>query len=205
MDDVTEKTDYDVIFGTTSAIRVFSGSEPRTVNDGKELAGAQIRWSDDRKMFAYAKKGEVFVQGIDEAKPRSLTPKPKDAENKDEAKAAEKKEEEESFSAGPLSRDGKKIVLTSKKGWYVASVADGARERVIELNPKEDAKNPRLTAIDWAPDGSAIYIGWSAPDEWKRGIMRLTSPRRRSGRSCRMRASTATRGCLATAARSSTP
>jgi dipeptidyl aminopeptidase/acylaminoacyl peptidase len=60
-----------------------------------------------------------------------------------------------------------------KRSWYVASVADGARERVIELDPKEDAKNPRLTAIDWAPDGSAIYISWSAPDEWKRGIMRL--------------------------------
>jgi dipeptidyl aminopeptidase/acylaminoacyl peptidase len=174
MDDVTEKTDYDVIGGTTNAIRVLaSGSEPRTVNDGKDLAGAQIRWSDDGKMFAYAKKGEVFVQGIDEAKPRRLTPKPKDAEKKDEGKTAEKKEEEESFSPGPFSRDGRRILLTSKKGWYVASVADGARERVIELDPKEDAKNPRLTAIDWAPDGSAIYISWSAPGEWKRGIMRL--------------------------------
>jgi dipeptidyl aminopeptidase/acylaminoacyl peptidase len=186
MEDVTEKTDYDVIGGTTSAIRVLAGgSEPRTVNDGKELAGAQIRWSDDGKMFAYAKKGEVFVQSIEDAKPRSLTPKPKDDETGDakneprndgtkngpkpEARGAR----DEEFSAGPFSRDGKRILLTSKKGWYVASVTDGAKERVIELDPKEDAKNPRLTAIDWAPDGSAVYVAWSAPDEWKRGIMRL--------------------------------
>ncbi len=186
MEDVTEKTDYDVIGGTTNAIRVSGGDaglsgprEPRTVNDGKDLTGTQIRWSDDGKTFAYAKKGEVFVQSIDDAKARSLTPKPKDAnaENAEKAEDAEKKEkekeEQESFSPGPFSRDGKRIVLTSKKGWYVASVADGARERVIELDPKEDAKNPRLTAIDWAPDGSAIYLTWSAPDEWKRGIMRL--------------------------------
>ncbi len=185
MEDVTEKTDYDVIGGTTNAIRVFGGgaglsgpSEPRTVNDGKDLAGTQIRWSDDGKTFAYAKKGEVFVQGIDDAKPLSLTPKAKDAnaENAEKAEDAENKEkekEQESFAAGPFSRDGTRIVLTSKKGWYVASVADGARERVIELDSKEDAKNPRLTAIDWAPDGSAIYLAWSAPDEWKRGIMRL--------------------------------
>ena len=176
MEDVTEKTDYDVIGGTTNAIRVVtSGSEPKTVNDGKDLTGTQIRWSDDGKMFAYAKKGEVFVQGIDDTKPRSLTPRPKEAEKDADgaAEKMEKKEEEESFSPGLFSRDGKRIVLTSKKGWYVASLADGARERVIELDPKEDAKNPRLTAIDWAPDGSAIYLAWSAPDEWKRGIMRL--------------------------------
>jgi dipeptidyl aminopeptidase/acylaminoacyl peptidase len=174
MEDVTEKTDYDVIGGTTNAVRMLtSGSEPKTINDGKELAGTQLRWSDDGRVFAYAKKGEVFVQAIGDDKPRSLIPKQKDVEKKAEEKAAEKKDEEESFSAGPFSRDGKKIVLTSKKGWYIASVADGARERVIELDPKEDAKNPRLTAIDWAPDGSAIYIAWSAPDEWKRGLMRL--------------------------------
>jgi dipeptidyl aminopeptidase/acylaminoacyl peptidase len=177
MEDVTEKTDYDVIGGTMNAVRVLTpGSEPKTVNDGKELAGMQLRWSDDGRVFAYAKKGEVFVQSVDEDKPRSLTPKPKGTESAEKAKGAEnaeKKDQEESFAAGPFSHDGKRIVLTSKKGWYVASVADGARERVIELDPKEDAKNPRLTAIDWAPDGSAVYIAWAAPDEWKRGIMRL--------------------------------
>ena len=39
-------------------------------------------------------------------------------------------EEAESFSAGPFSRDNSKIVLTSRKGWYVATVADGTRARV---------------------------------------------------------------------------
>ncbi|MGH3116237.1 MAG: S9 family peptidase [Vicinamibacterales bacterium] len=179
MEDVTDKTDYDVIGGTTSAVRVLaSGSaDPRTVSDGKDLKGTQVRWSDDGRTFAYAKKGEAFVQGIGDEKPRSLTPKPKPAEKTEAEKSAdpnaEKKDEEESFSVGQFSRDGKRILLTSKKGWYVASVGDGTRERVLELNPDEDAKNPRVSAIDWAPDGSAIYLTWSAPDEWKRGLMQL--------------------------------
>ena len=44
-----------------------------------------------------------------------------------------------------FSRDGSKLLLTSKKGWYVASVADGARERVLTLDDKNEDKNPKLT------------------------------------------------------------
>jgi dipeptidyl aminopeptidase/acylaminoacyl peptidase len=174
MEDVTDKTDYDVIGGTTNAVRVLSpeSADPRTISDGKDMKGMQLRWSDDGRTFAYAKKGEVFVQGIADEKPRSLTPRP-EKKKETEPSETDKKEEEESFSVGPFSRDGKRILLTSKKGWYIASVADGARERVIELDPDEDAKNPRLGAIDWSPDGSALYLTWSAPDAWKRGIMRL--------------------------------
>ena len=37
-------------------------------------------------------------------------------------------DEPESFSVTSFSRDGSKLLLTSKKGWYVAAVADGARD-----------------------------------------------------------------------------
>ena len=53
------------------------GGAPRTVLDAKTLKTTTPRWSDDRRTLAYAEKGEVFVQRIDEAKPRSITPKPK--------------------------------------------------------------------------------------------------------------------------------
>jgi dipeptidyl aminopeptidase/acylaminoacyl peptidase len=183
MEDVTEKTDYDVIGGTTNAIRVMTaGSEPKTVNDGKELAGTQIRWSDDGKMFAYAKKGEVFVQSVDGSKAKSLTPKPKSDADKtaDEKTSAEKppadktaeKKDEESFSVVGFSRDASKLLITSRKGWYVATVATAARELVVPMDEDED-KNPRLSLIDWTPDGSALYATWSSRSEWQRGIVRV--------------------------------
>jgi dipeptidyl aminopeptidase/acylaminoacyl peptidase len=169
LEDGTEKTNYDVIFGTDNAIRTQArGAQPKTVVDAKSLKTTAPRWSDDQRTFAYADKGEVFVQRIDEEKPRSITPKPK----RDPAAPAGD-EESESFSVTSFSRDGSKLLITSKKGWYVASVADGARERVLTLDDKNEDKNPRLTALDWSPAGDAILVQYGEPDRWDRGISRL--------------------------------
>jgi dipeptidyl aminopeptidase/acylaminoacyl peptidase len=164
LEDSTEKTSYDVIFGTDNAIRtVARNGQPRTVIDAKTLKTTTPRWSDDGRTLAYAEKGEVFVQRIDEAKPRSITPKAKDA----------KEEDAESFGVTSFSRDGSKVLLTSKKGWYVASVADGARERVLTLDDKNEERNPRLTAVDWTPAGDALFVQYGEPDKWDRGLSRL--------------------------------
>ncbi|HJU43683.1 MAG TPA: prolyl oligopeptidase family serine peptidase [Vicinamibacterales bacterium] len=172
MEDSTEKTNYDVIFGTDNALRLLArGSEARTVVDAKTLKTMTPRWSDDHRVFAYADKGEIFVQRIDEAKPRSITPKPqKDSGGPPPAADAEAPE---SFSAISFSRDGSKLLITSKKGWYVADVADGSRERVLTLDDKNEEKNPRLTAVDWTPSGDAILVQYGEADRWDRGLSRL--------------------------------
>jgi dipeptidyl aminopeptidase/acylaminoacyl peptidase len=169
LEDQTEKTNYDVIFGTDNAARtVTRGGTARTIIDAKALKTTTLRWSDDQRTLAYADKGEIFVQRIDEDKPRSITPKPKRDPG---APAAD--DDNESFSVTSFSRDGSKLLLTSKKGWYVASVADGARERVLTLDDKNEDKNPRLTAIDWSPAGDSILVQYGEPDRWDRGISRL--------------------------------
>jgi dipeptidyl aminopeptidase/acylaminoacyl peptidase len=62
--------------------------------------------------------------------------------------------------------------VTSSKGWYVVNVADGSRKQIVALD-KDENKNPRLSALDWAPDGSAIYASWGARDKWERGIAKI--------------------------------
>lgn len=183
MEDVTEKTDYDTIGGTMNALRAVaaSGGTPRTIAEAKDLKDVQLRWSDDGRTFAYAKKGEVFVQGVDEPRPRSLTPRPKSDAAKtedakaDEAKAEEgkKKDEPESFSVSAFSRDASKLLITSKKAWYVVNLADAARTAVLTLDPDAEDKSPKIAALGWAPDGSSIYVTYSAFDKWERGLMRL--------------------------------
>ncbi len=171
LEDSTEKTSYDVIFGTDNAIRTMTrNGQPRTVLDAKTLKTTTPRWSDDGRTFAYAEKGEVFVQTIDEAKPRSITPKPK---ADPAAKPAAGDEDAESFSVTSFSRDGSKVLLTSKKGWYVATVADGARERVLTLDDKNEDRNPKLTVVDWTPAGDALLVQYGEPDRWDRGLSRL--------------------------------
>ena len=172
LEDNTEKTNYDVIFGTDNAIRMQArGAQPKTVLDAKTLKTTTPRWSDDQRTFAYAERGEVFVQRVDEDKPRSITPKPKRDPSAPPPAAGE--EESESFSVLSFSKDGTRLLLSSKKGWYVASVADGTRERVLTLDDKNEDKNPRLTAVDWTPGGDAILVQYGEPDRWDRGISRL--------------------------------
>lgn len=184
MEDVTEKTDYDTIGGTDNVLRLVAlepDAKPRTLMEAKDLKGLTLRWSDDTRMFAYARNGEVFVQGIDDPKPRSLTPRPPDEKKTGEARgetaktgaardaAAEQKVERESFSPSLFSRDGSRLLITSRKGWYVVTVADGKREQVLALNEDEE-KNPRLEAVAWSPDGRGIYVTTSERDRWERGL-----------------------------------
>ena len=172
LEDSTQKTNYDVIGGTDNALRMIApGGSPATIVDAKVLKTTNPRWSDDGRLFAFTEKGEVFVQRVDEAKPRSLTPKPKKEEGAAAAPAGD--EESESFSFGAFNRDATKILLTSKKGWYVASVADGARERVLALDDKNEDKNPKLSLVEWTPSGDALLVQYGEPDRWDRGLVRL--------------------------------
>jgi dipeptidyl aminopeptidase/acylaminoacyl peptidase len=148
----------------------------------KDLKGLTLRWSDDSQWFAYAKQGEVFVRRVAAGEPRSLTPKPKP--DKPEAPTAkpvvpivtpdEKKDAEtpESFSVDSFSRDASKLLITSRQGWYVVNVSDASRRQILKLEP-EEGKNPRIAALDWSPDGSAIYATWSAREKWDRGLVRI--------------------------------
>src|SRR5688500_9360217 len=179
MEDVTSKTDYDVIGGTEHVLKhvdITSG-ETRVVMPAKDLKGITLRWTDDGRTYAYAKKGEVFVQSVDGAPARSLTPKPKpDAKDAKEEPPAPpgdaEKPAEESFTPVSFSRNGARLLVTSRKGWYVVNVADGVRDLIVPMAEDEEA-NPRLSAIAWAPDGSRIYATWAARDQWQRGIVRI--------------------------------
>jgi dipeptidyl aminopeptidase/acylaminoacyl peptidase len=178
-EDATEKTDYDVISGTNNHLKVSRAGTTKTLLDAKALKTTNPRWSDDGSVFAYAEKGEVFVQSVNDDKPRSITPKT-GATGATGAAAATAAaggtgvaEESESFSVGAFSRDNSKIVLTSRKGWYVATVTSGERVRVFTLDDKNEELNPRASVLGWTPQGDALIVNFSEPNRWERGVMRL--------------------------------
>jgi dipeptidyl aminopeptidase/acylaminoacyl peptidase len=177
MEDVTQKTDYDVIRGSENVLKRVEAmtGDSRVVLAAADLKGLTLRWSADGRRFAYAKRGEAFVQDVEGGKARSLTPRPEKTEKAEKPEPDPEKTEKaeaESFTPVSFSRDGGKLLMTSRKGWYVVNVADGARELIVPMDEDEE-KNPRLTAIDWTPDGSAIYASWSSRGKWERGIVRI--------------------------------
>jgi dipeptidyl aminopeptidase/acylaminoacyl peptidase len=176
-EDVTEKTSYETIRGTDNRLLAWKEgeAEPREIVSAKDMDGLRPRWSDDGRLFAYAKEGQVYVHGLEEAEPRNLTPRPKPAEGEPAVTTPDERDEAdrpESFSAGSFSRDGSALLITSRRGWYVVNVAGGVRRQIVKLDPDDDAA-PRMSAFDWTPDGSAIYATWSARDRWERGIVRI--------------------------------
>ena len=70
-------------------------------------------------------------------KPRSITPKPEEPAGRVPVPRTA-----ESFSVGAFSRDNTRIVLTSRKGWYVASVADGDARARVHARRQERGEEP---------------------------------------------------------------
>jgi len=68
--------------------------------------------------------------------------------------------------------DASKLLITSKKGWYVVDVTTAARTQVLTLDA-DDEKNPRMEAMSGAPDGRSLLLTWAARDRWERGFARL--------------------------------
>jgi dipeptidyl aminopeptidase/acylaminoacyl peptidase len=186
-EDATEKTDYDVIGGTDSRLLSWMRGEvgPKTIFAPKDFKGLTLRWTEDLQTFAYARQGEVFVRSLAGGEPRSLTPRPKPAGDAKPADTGakpptpvltpdEKKETDapESFSVTSFNRDGSRLLITSRKGWYVVNVADGTRKQILTLDADEE-KNPRIGMLTWAPDGASLYATWGARDKWERGLVRI--------------------------------
>jgi dipeptidyl aminopeptidase/acylaminoacyl peptidase len=191
LQDVTQKTDYSQINGTVNDVR-WVGREAvpvRTIADGTDLDGATLRWSDDGRAFAYARKGEVFVQRVDEARPRSLTPDVTEKPAAPLAGAASRSagappappstpppaggDQKEPFSVVSFSRDGTVLLATTKKAWYVIRVADGSRRPLVTFDPGAEETTPKLEPVAWSPDGESLFATWSARDTWQRGLVRI--------------------------------
>jgi hypothetical protein len=78
-EDITKKTDYDVIFGSENQLmaKPAAGGEARTLL--KSTKGITLIWSRDGRHYAYAKDGNLFTASVDDKEARQITGK-KDGE-----------------------------------------------------------------------------------------------------------------------------
>jgi len=178
LEDITEKTDYDVIRGTESKVQVqpLGGGETRTIL--KSTKGRRLLWSRDGRSYAYGEKGNVFFGTIQDKEPRQLTGK-KEAK---EEKAAEEprapggeEKEKETYNPVRLSPNGSRLVASNKQGFWLIDTAAGAKELFLKRD-EEDTEAPRYEVIDWDPSGDKIYLSYSSRTQWERGVFRYDVP-----------------------------
>jgi dipeptidyl aminopeptidase/acylaminoacyl peptidase len=187
--DMTEKTNYDVIFGTTNQLEILDlpNGEPRILIEKYEMR--RFSWSKDNTMLAYSEKGDVFILSVDEKEPQNLTsPKEKEAKPKAEEDKEAQKEEKQKFSLERFSPDGQQILCTSSRPvpkelesasqvspprqYWLIDIHTGDRHMIYEM-PEDEETRPSLQVVDWSPDGDVLYFSYSAQDKYDRGLVKL--------------------------------
>lgn len=178
-EDITKKTDYDVIGGTDNQIHVMpaAGGERRTII--KSTKGISLQWSRDNRRYAYAKDGNIFVASVDDKEAKQVTGKKPDAD-KDKADAVsdkpkddadKEKKDKEKFSVVRLSPKGDWLVASNKEGLWLMDVASGAKEMFLKMS-EEDKESPRYQVVDWSPSSDNVYLSYASRTKWERGLVR---------------------------------
>jgi dipeptidyl aminopeptidase/acylaminoacyl peptidase len=171
--DITKKTDYDVIGGREwqMVTRQTAGGEPRTLF--ATLRNTQVQWAEDGTRYVYAREGRVFAGTIADTIRRQLlgptgTARPG---TEDTTAAARAQRAKERFSVTRWSPAGDAILASNSEGFWVVDVATGTKEMILPL-PDSTSMAPRPQLQAWSNDGRHLYFSENARTEWSRGISR---------------------------------
>lgn len=171
-EDVTPKTDYDVIFGTETRLvaRALAGGDTARVVM-PSLKGVTLVWARDGRRFAYAKDGKLFVGSVADTTRRQVAGDTARVASADTAKEARDRRAAERFTPVRWSPAGDALVASNRQGLWVLDLGSGARELVIETSDSL-AQSPRASAIGWSEDGRYVYLSYASRTKWERGVVR---------------------------------
>ena len=122
-----------------------------------------VNWNEGNTHYAYADSGQIMIRSVYEEKPVLISTDTMEIVKKDTAKAK--------FSVMQWSPDEKKVLVSSKKGYWLIDIESHDMEMVYQL-PEEQEKEPRILITEWSPDGRYWYMTYSARDKWERGLVK---------------------------------
>jgi dipeptidyl aminopeptidase/acylaminoacyl peptidase len=182
-EDITKKTDYDVIFGSENKALV----APATCAPGSPgcaaprvlfptLKGVTLVMASDGKHYAYAREGRVFLASVDDTTSRQIAGLPKDEKAAsdsaaDTTKAAKERKEKERFTPMRFSPRGDALLMSNKEGLWLADVTSGRREMFLPT-PDSTLRAPTRTVVAWSEDGRTLYLSHASRTQWERGVLR---------------------------------
>jgi dipeptidyl aminopeptidase/acylaminoacyl peptidase len=172
-EDITRKTDYDVIFGTENrlSLRPTSGSSAATVVF-PTLRGVTLAWAEDGRRYAFAREGRVHVARLGEGSPRQVAgPDSARAAAADTSAASRQARALERFAVSRWSPAGDALLLTNPQGFWVVDATSGQRELLLATDTLPAA--PRYAPVAWSPDGRYLYFTYASRTQWERGLVRL--------------------------------
>ena len=181
-EDITKRTDYDVIFGSESKLvaRALSGGDTARIIL-PTLKDLTVVWTRDGQRFAYAKDGKLYVSSLSDTARRQIagdTATARPGAQADTSKDAKDRQAAERFTPVRFSPTGDALVASNKDGLWVIDVGTRARELIIETSDSL-AQSPRASAIGWSEDGRYVYLSYASRTRWERGVVRYDRTSRR--------------------------
>ncbi len=180
-EDITKKTDYDVIGGTDNQVYLMSTATKEKRIIIKSTKDLNIFWSEDNSRYAYAKDGSVFIASVGDKEMRQLIGKKADTVKTDTdtinvikdttASNSNEKKEKEKFSIVSFSPKGDWLLVSNKEGRWLMNAATGEKEIIIKVS-EEDKEFPNYNVISWNPAADYIYFNYSSKTKWERGVVR---------------------------------
>jgi dipeptidyl aminopeptidase/acylaminoacyl peptidase len=181
-EDITKKTDYDVIFGTESKLVARSlagGDSARVVMPSTR--NVNVVWARDGKRFAYAQEGKLWIASVSDTVKVQLagdTGRARPAAEQDTSREARDRRANERFTPVRWSSDGRLLAATNRRGIWIIDASTKARELVIETSDSLP-EAPRATVLGFSDDGSSLYVTTASRRAWSRGVARYDRSARR--------------------------
>jgi dipeptidyl aminopeptidase/acylaminoacyl peptidase len=161
---IPRKTSYDRSGGTDYGLYMIDLADPSERDTLIEMSEKRINinWDERGTKYAYSDSGHVFVRSVSEDDAIKISSDTTEIVKKDTSRAK--------FSVMMWSPDGRYVLASTKKGYWMINTDTKDMKLVYEM-PEDEENSPRLRIIDWKPDGSAWYMSYSARDKWERGLV----------------------------------
>ncbi len=175
-EDITKKTDYDVIFGSEHRLvtRGLADSSARTLFPSTK--GTTVVWAEDGTRYAFARDGRIRVASTRDTATRLLAgPAPSDTgrlpTDSVAADSVRARRERARFTPIRFSPSGDALLASNKDGLWVVDVASGERT-MFSATPDSTSRAPTRAVVAWSADGRWLYLSHASREKWERGLVR---------------------------------
>lgn len=171
-EDITTKTDYDVIGGTEQKLwtRALAGGEARVLFP--TLRNVRLVWDRDLRRYAWLQGDQLMVGTLgDSARVRVAGDSATAAARADTSAAARTRRARERFT--PVSfADANTLIATNPEGMWVVDIAS-KRRTMIAASSDSQPTTPRLRYVGAVNGGAQVLVAMESRSTWQRGLLRF--------------------------------
>ena len=181
-EDITKKTDYDIIGGREWKLVTQApgaGEAPRVVFP--TIKGMTLSWADDGIHFATGRDGRVFLGSILDSASKQILGPPMPARGAaapaapatppDTSAAARAQRAKERFTVVRWSPAMDAILAQNGEGLWLVDLTSGEQEMIISA-PDSNVVLPRTQLTTWSQDGRYLYFSENSRTRWDRAVFR---------------------------------